>query len=163
MRAAYLGHTEELVGSNGEAVYRDVSKLFSRVIAGHHYIAYQYLIPVSRAKFTLSQMAGLDANWEEFGSEPPNTVSQDLASSILRYSYILDIKPDPYAVASAEGGVGVVYRSDRAYSAFECLNDGSVWMLWYETGGESQSKQISCSATSIQESLQQIEALHANA
>lgn len=78
-------------------------------------------------------------------------------------SYIQGIKPSPYTVASAEGGVGVVYRSDRAYSAFECLNDGTVWMLWYEEGGESHSRQIEFSADSIKDSLQLVTTLHIDA
>lgn len=118
---------------------------------------------ISPAQATLNEMNGLGADWEAIGSEPPNEVSKSLALRVLDRSFLMDRVQPSYATASAEGGVGIVYRSDGRYAAIECLNSGELWLLGYDQTGNPLSRQYEDNTVAIETALDQISALHADA
>ncbi|HVO96416.1 MAG TPA: hypothetical protein VMT15_00025 [Bryobacteraceae bacterium] len=115
------------------------------------------------AQGALDAMSGLDADWETLGSEPPNARSRDLALGVLDRSFLMGRVRPTYTTASAEGGVGIIYRSQDKYAAIECLNSGEMWLLWYDQQGNPLSREIDANAVAIEAALDQVSALHADA
>jgi hypothetical protein len=115
--------------------------------------------PASWAHAKLRDMTALDANWKALKSAPPNSTAEKLALRVLTVAHSFRPLEPSYVTASAEGGIGIVYRSDRTYSAFECLNTGDLRLLWYDLNGEPHSKKIS--PQRIRTALKQIGALRA--
>jgi hypothetical protein len=108
-------------------------------------------------------MTGLGVNWNELGSAPPTEESRKTALLILDRSFLMDRVRPSYVTASAEGGVGIVYKSENVYAAIECLNSGEIWLLGYEPQGSPFSREIVGGEDSIEAALDQIVALHADA
>ena len=105
---------------------------------------------LSLAQSALNEMNGLDVDWEAIESEPPNATSKDVALRILDRSFLIDRVRPSYTTASAEGGVGIVYRSQDKYAAIECLNSGAVWLLWYDQQGNPCSREIEDNTVAIE-------------
>jgi hypothetical protein len=114
--------------------------------------------PASWAHAKLREMTARDANWKDLESAPPNNVAENLALKVLKAAHSFRPLEPSYVTASAEGGVGIVYRSAKNYSAFECLNTGDLRLLWFDLSGKPHSKKISPRA--IRQALKQIEAIH---
>jgi hypothetical protein len=115
------------------------------------------------AQAALDEMSGLDSDWEAMGSELPNEVSKNLARNILDRSFLMGRVKPSYTTASAEGGVGIVYRVEGKYAAIECLNSGEMWLLWYDQQGNPLSHEIDANTVAIETALDQVSALHADA
>ena len=67
----------------------------------------------SWASKQIQQMTARDADWKELGSEPPNTQAESTAVAVLKEAFSLRPLTPSYVTASAEGGVGIVYRSSE--------------------------------------------------
>jgi len=115
--------------------------------------------PASWAHSKLSGMTACDADWKAIESAPPNDVAKRLAFSVLKSAHALRPIEPSYVTASAEGGVGIVYRSNVKYAALECLNTGDLRLLWFDLGGAPHS--IKVRPRRIGEALKQIAAIHA--
>jgi hypothetical protein len=116
--------------------------------------------PVSWARSKLRHMTGRDLDWKVLKSSPPNRVAEDLALRVLKAAHSL--RPlEPSVTASAEGGIGIVYKSERRYAAIECLNSRQLWMLWFDSKGEPQSRRVK--RKEIDNMLRQIAEIHADA
>lgn len=132
--------------------------------SGAGFIAIAWVPPgVSRAQAKLNEITGEDADWEASGSHPPNQLSKDLALRVLEASLLMGHMRPTYVTASAEGGVGIVYRSNIRYAAVECLNSGEMWLLWYDENGTPRSRQIEDNSKEINNALAEVTALHADA
>jgi len=118
--------------------------------------------PESWARSKLREMTARGANWKAMKSSPPNDAADKLALRVLKIAHAM--RPlEPYVTASADGGVGIVYKSDRTYTAIECLNTGRLWLLWFDANGEPQSRRVKKTEGEIKKALECIAALHANA
>lgn len=118
--------------------------------------------PPARALARLDEMTAVNADWKAIGSGPPNERARSLAFEVLQESFCADMEPS-LVTASAEGGVGLVYKSPTAYAAIECLNRGRMQMLWFDRNGMPESRRIRNTRKSIREALNEIATLHANA
>lgn len=119
--------------------------------------------PDAKARARIKKMTARDADWQALGSAPPNDRSAAMAFDVLVMSYSKEMMEPSLVTASAEGGVGIIYRSPKQYAAIECLNSGAIWMLWFDAGGEPQSRRVRNNKKAIKEALEQVAALHANA
>jgi hypothetical protein len=119
--------------------------------------------PATQAMIRLNGMTAVKANWEALGSEAPNEKAKELAFRVLTCSYTKGILEPTLVTASAEGGVGIVYKDNEAYAAIECLNRGNLQLLWFDEHRTPQSRRILKTKRSIDEALEQIAALHAHA
>jgi hypothetical protein len=148
---------------------------YRKMTAEETFPAYESLIPVvqiladvlespaSWARAKLRDMTGRDVNWKALKSASPNITAEGLALRVLKAAHSLRPLEPSYVTASAEGGVGIVYKSDRRYAAIECLNSGQMWILWFDVSGEPQSRRVKKNDKGINQALEQIAALHANA
>jgi hypothetical protein len=112
--------------------------------------------PVAQARDALKNIGGLNLNWNAIGSQPPNEKANGLAQRVLETIFSVKART-PKVTASAEGGFAIVYKENGRYVAFECLNRGSVWMLWFDSNGEPQSRRVSSSKRSIEEAIKQVD------
>jgi hypothetical protein len=111
--------------------------------------------PVAQAHEALKNITGLETNWAAIGSQPPNEKANGLARRVLEAIFSTRTKK-PSVAASAEGGVAIVYKENGKYVAIECLNRGSLWMLWFDSNGEPQSRRISTSKKSIGQAIEEV-------
>jgi len=108
-------------------------------------------------------MTAVNANWQALGSAPPNEKAKELAFRVLVLSYSKGIREPSLVTASAEGGVGIVYKDNEKYAAIECLNRGNLQLLWFDERRAPHSRRIKKTQKAISEALEQIAALHAHA
>jgi hypothetical protein len=111
--------------------------------------------PVAQAHEALKNITGLDTNWAAIGSQPPNEKANRLALRVLEAIFSTRARK-PNVAASAEGGVAIVYKENDKYVAIECLNRGSLWMLWFDSSGEPQSRRISTSKNGIGQAIEDV-------
>jgi len=114
------------------------------------------------ARARLRGMTALNADWENLGSERPNSRAKNCAREILTAAYLLLPLEPSYVTASADSGVGIVYRANGKYAAFECLNSGVRRFLWFDAHGEPHSRRIKTDR-GIRRALKTVRALHADA
>ena len=69
-------------------------------------------------------------NWDSYGAEPPNVQSSESAGRILSLLQQQLMSPTSL-VASAEGGVGIIFSDAEKYADIECLNSGEILMAMY--------------------------------
>lgn len=111
----------------------------------------------------LAQMKSLNVDWAAVGSEPPNDVARNLAVRVLNRADSMHHMIEPaYVTASAEGGIGIVYKTQGRYAALECLNNGTIWMLWFDLKMEPHSEQVEDSDLEIRYALERVAALQAH-
>jgi len=120
------------------------------------------LSPAAQAREALRNIGGLDNNWAAIGSEPPNEKASGLAQRVLEAIFSTRTGK-PNVTASAEGGIAVVYKEQGRYVAIECLNRGSVWMLWFDSNDEPQSRRVSTSKKALEQAIQQVRLIIKNA
>jgi hypothetical protein len=114
--------------------------------------------PMSWARAKLAGMTARDADWSTLNSAPPNRDAERLALKVLVAAHsLLPLEPS-YVTASAEGGVGIVYRDDAKYAAFECLNSGELRFLWFDVDAEPHSKRLG--SKRIYAALKQIQSMY---
>lgn len=118
---------------------------------------------ISLADAWLNEMTGLNIDWNEAGAERPNKLALDLAKSILDRTFLMGRREPNSVTASVEGGVGIVFRKDDRYAAIECLNEGTLWLLWYDQDGVPRSRQVANSGDDIDQALEMVTALHGDA
>jgi len=111
--------------------------------------------PVAQAHEALKNIAGLATNWAAVGSHPPNEKANGLALRVLEAIFSTRAEK-PSVAASAEGGVAIVYKENGKYVAIECLNRGSLWMLWFDSNGEPQSRRIGASKKAIGQAIEEV-------
>ena len=104
--------------------------------------------PQAQAHEALKSITGLNTNWSTLGSQPPNEKSKGLALRVLESIFAAGMRT-PKVTISAEGGVAIVYKDKNKYAAIETLNRGSLWMLWFDSGGNPQSRRINLSNRAI--------------
>jgi len=114
--------------------------------------------PASWARSKLREMTARNADWKVLRSAPPNAEAENLAVKVLTIAHSFRPFEPSYVTASAEGGVGIVYRSDKKYAAFECRNTGDLRLLWFDVGGNPHSKKVN--PRSIRQAIKQIEEIH---
>jgi hypothetical protein len=116
-------------------------------------------IKLTTAQAQLARIRDLKVDWDEIGSEPPNRIAMEVALRVLKSAERVPAMQDPTDVTvSADGGVGIVYKDDQHYAALECLNNGTIWMLWFD-GNDPRSTQVEESDVEIQSTLTRIAAL----
>ena len=84
----------------------------------------------SRLYGDLSRMESLGSNWDSYGAEPPSTSAIETTQRALRELERAGLLPNA-VVASAEGGVGIVFVRSARYADVEFLNDGDILMSTY--------------------------------
>jgi hypothetical protein len=109
--------------------------------------------PSAQAREALKHITGLDANWSAIGSQPPNEKAYGLAQKVLETIFSTKTRK-PSVTASAEGGIAIVYKENGSYVAIECLNRGSVWMLWFLSNGEPQSRRVTTSQKALEQAIE---------
>lgn len=118
--------------------------------------------PVAQAHDALKNITGLEANWAAIGSQPPNERANGLALRVLEAIFSARTKK-PSVTSSAEGGVAIVYKENGRYVAIECLNRGSLWMLWFDSNGEPQSRRVNTSKKAIGQAIEEVGSILSNA
>ena len=111
--------------------------------------------PVAQAREALNGITGLDTNWTAISAHPPNEKANQLALRVLETIFSAR-RNKPKVTVSAEGGVAIVYKENGRYVAIECLNRGSMWMLWFDSSGEPQSRRVLASQKAIVEAVEQM-------
>jgi len=106
----------------------------------------------------LANITAIDLDWGAEGAEPPNAISYENARRILEVADVLDIEPS-YVTASAEGGIGIVFKKDRLYSDIECFNSGEIWAVVSALESLAESWQINDNRVDIGNSLLKIRAV----
>ena len=114
--------------------------------------------PGSWAHAKLREMTARNADWKALESAPPNDVAKKLALRVLKSAHALRPLEPSYITASAEGGVGIVYRSKDKYAAFECRNAGDLRLLWFDLRGDPHS--IRVKPQGIELALKRVAAIH---
>src|SRR5260370_35263465 len=112
--------------------------------------------PDAQARARLKKMTALDGNWTALGSEPPNALARELAFRVLETSYSMGKIEPSLVTASADGGVGVVYKTPDKYAAIEGLNRGGMQLLWFDQDGAPQSRRVKKTNNAIKEARDQI-------
>ena len=85
---------------------------------------------LAEARERLASMALLAPNWDSYGAEPPNARSRALTTCILGLLQRQVMSPTRI-VASAEGGVGIIFSDGERYADIECLNSGEILTAIY--------------------------------
>ena len=85
----------------------------------------------------LDRLAELREDWDTYGAPPPNRSSMSNARSILALFEKACLTPTK-VVASAEGGVGIVFVRGDKYADVECLNEGDVLAAKYKGDAEPE-------------------------
>jgi hypothetical protein len=86
------------------------------------------------AEAELSRLWHLERNWDSYGADAPNHASISAARDFLRATFKEDIGYKRI-LASAEGGVAVVFFHGEKRAIAEFLNDGTRDLLLYEKSG----------------------------
>jgi hypothetical protein len=118
--------------------------------------------PASWADVKLREMTARKANWTLLKSAPPNKAAENLARRVLILAHSLRPFEPSQVTASADGGVGIVYRSVEHYAAIECMNCNQLWLLWFDAANEPQSRRVKKTDQEIKKALEQVAALHAD-
>lgn len=84
--------------------------------------------PFLRLFARLNLLSDLPANWNSYGSAPPNRTARFRAYRVLEESLRANLVPQAVK-ASPEEGIGIVFISDKGQSTIECLNSGSIFMV----------------------------------
>jgi hypothetical protein len=114
------------------------------------------------ARAKLRGITATGADWEALGSERPNGKAKNIAREVLTAAYSLRPLEPTYVTVSADGGIGIVYRAEGKYAAFECLNSGTKRFLWFDANGEPHSRRVN-TERGIKKALKLITLLHADA
>ena len=85
---------------------------------------------IHEARERLATAKTLQPNWDSYGAEPPNKRSRAVAVRILDVLQQKSIPPTRL-VASAEGGIGIVFTDGDRYADIECLNSGEIMVAAY--------------------------------
>lgn len=83
----------------------------------------------------LDALRRLPADWDSYGSPPPNETAMSNLAVILRRLYEIDDGQILSIVPSAEGGCAVCFVEDARYADIECFNDGNVLAVISEGTG----------------------------
>lgn len=83
----------------------------------------------------ISQMEMLRRNWDTYGAEPPNLAAKNQALELLSFLDPLEFLPTD-ALASAEGGVALVFATGNRYADIEVLNSGEILAVTFTRGEE---------------------------
>jgi hypothetical protein len=119
--------------------------------------------PVSWSKAKLGEMTAKNANWTLLNSAPPNNTARKLALNVLKLAHAYRPLEPSLITASADGGIGIVYKSDQRYAAIECLNINQIWLLWFDVLNQPQSRRVKVTRSEIKKALEELSALHNNA
>jgi hypothetical protein len=156
-RIASMGTFRALVHYRGMMIEETVPS-YESLIGVVEILANVMDSPASWAHAKLREMTARDANWRALKSAPPNSVAENLALKVLMVAHSFRPLEPSYVTASAEGGVGIVYRSNEKYAAFECLNTGDLRLLWFDLSGAPHSKKLR--PQRIRQAMKQVEAIH---
>jgi hypothetical protein len=117
--------------------------------------------PRSWARAKVKEVKARNINWKALKWDPPNDAAERLAFNVLKMAHAMRPLEPSMVTASAEGGIGIVYKSEQRYAALECLNSGQIWLLWFDANGEPQSEEVNRDADGIRRALAQVAAIHA--
>lgn len=73
----------------------------------------------------LAELADLRDDWNGYGAEAPNESALSAAGGVLNILNELDLLPSRI-VASADGGVSLVFLIPGGYVDIECFNEGDI-------------------------------------
>jgi hypothetical protein len=127
---------------------------------------YWLLMPkpaLSLAEGYLRDMAGLNVDWEAVGSEPPNETARQLALTVLDRTCLMGRVRPTSVTASAEGGVAIIFKHTVREAGIECLNDGTLWLLWYDQNDVPRSREVQSIPAGMDAALDLIRSLHPDA
>jgi hypothetical protein len=103
--------------------------------------------------------------YEPRGVPTPNETAEHMALDVLKECYsLLPLEPT-YIAFSVIGGIFIVYRSStlKGHVGLECLNNGHLFMLWFDVYGEPHSREIRHNNTNeLKDALDIIAALQEN-
>ncbi|SRR6266567_4289478 len=72
----------------------------------------------------VDEMTDLDADWNGYGSEPPNEFAREVAKQILLDATTVVVPSR--VTASAQGGVGICFNLKDKYADIEVFNSGEI-------------------------------------
>ena len=79
---------------------------------------------------SLDRMLLLRPDWDSYGADPPSDAAISLARAAL-FALWEEHLPPSAVVASAEGGVGIIFVWPGRYADIEFLNDGDILVSSY--------------------------------
>jgi hypothetical protein len=89
----------------------------------------------------LRRLSALGANWDSYGSEPPNRSSVALAQRLLQLAETADL-PATRLMPSADGGITILFSNADRLVVFECLNSGEIVMAHTSLNTETQARDV---------------------
>lgn len=109
-----------------------MSELMERMSdTGHHGQVYIRSFSVEssalvRLQSQLAELADLEDDWNGYGAKAPNQRALTAAAEALDILNDLDIRLPSRIVASADGGVSLVFLVPGGYVDIECFNEGDI-------------------------------------
>lgn len=82
-------------------------------------------LPLATLQSQLAGLADLGDDWNGYGAAAPNKNALSLADRMLTVLNELDLLPSRI-VASADGGVSLVFLIPGGYVDIECFNEGDI-------------------------------------
>lgn len=79
-------------------------------------------------RHALIRLGNLMPNWNSYGADPPHPKTIGTARRLLKALRDIDLSPTK-VLASAEGGVGIIFDEPGRYAVIECLNSGDIVAL----------------------------------
>lgn len=106
-------------------------------------------------KRTLRSLRELGTGWDSYEAPPPSDLSLGLADKFLDLLSNERMLPASI-VASAEGGVGICFKTSDSYADIEFLNSGEIVGVYYSGGTPPHVWETESSEAALTKSIKNI-------
>lgn len=141
------------VGKEGQSLRSKGENELLDFVIGSVFWRRSYLL--NRAYSKLHQLQALKSNWDSYGAPAPAPCAVQNATRILKSMKPPDLETLS-VVPSAEGGIGLCFRSRDRYADIEALNDGTILGVRYVGMATPTLISVDGSENSIQAGLEEI-------
>lgn len=76
----------------------------------------------------LTDLTKLEPNWDEYGTQPPNSIAVENARKVIKVLSELNLS-SPYLAPSSDEGVTISFLRKKKIAAIECFNTGEIIAL----------------------------------
>lgn len=107
-----------------------------------------YDLDLVEALRKIQELKSLPRDWNGLDSEPPTYTAIARAATVLIALESISLRPERVA-ASAEGGIGIMFRRGRKFASIEFLNSGETVVLTSDGTGNPRAWEIDTSDKSL--------------
>jgi len=104
----------------------------------------------------LTSLTKLEPNWDEYGTQPPNSTAVENARKVIKVLSELNL-PSPYLAPSSDEGVTISFLRKKKVAAIECFNTGEIISLTSDGTGSPSVWEVGESQTALRQACKEIE------